>query len=135
MEFEQLFTLEDALALLPRLRNLMQVIMAAMEEFSAKGNEYKVLDDSKAHGNGYEVKREGLTSRLAELRRAIDENIEAINQLGCQVKDLNLGLVDFPARRANGEIANLCWRMGEETIEYWHTLDTGFMSRRPLSEF
>jgi hypothetical protein len=113
----------------------MQVIMAAMEEFSAKGNEYKVLDDSKAHGNGYEVKREGLTSRLAELRRAIDENIEAINQLGCQVKDLNLGLVDFPARRANGEIANLCWRMGEETIEYWHTLDTGFMSRRPLSEF
>jgi hypothetical protein len=60
--------------------------------------------------------------------RALVEEIEA---LGAEVKDLELGLVDFPAER-EGETVLLCWRVGEEEIGYWHGLEEGFAGRRPL---
>ena len=60
--------------------------------------------------------------------RALVEEIEA---LGAEVKDLELGLVDFPAER-EGETVLLCWRVGEDEIGYWHGLDEGFAGRRPL---
>ncbi|MEO8213449.1 MAG: DUF2203 domain-containing protein [Myxococcales bacterium] len=62
---------------------------------------------------------------------ALSDGLEQIRQLGGEVKDLDLGLVDFPGRRG-GEDILLCWRLGEKRIEYWHPLDGGFANRRPL---
>ena len=64
---------------------------------------------------------------------ALSDGLEQIRALGGDVKDLDMGLVDFPGRRGDDEIL-LCWRLGEKRIEYWHTAEGGFASRRPLDE-
>ena len=66
--------------------------------------------------------------RLAELLRAAVEKIQAT---GCVVKDLDIGLLDFPALINNEEVY-LCWRLGEERIRFWHRQDEGFAGRKPI---
>jgi hypothetical protein len=135
MDFQKLFTLQEAIAILPEVRELIQKVVEHKKELDSKRHELGKLETSKVSGNGHEIKREHLATKIVELRQNLEKVMDAIHQIGCQVKDLDMGLVDFPAQRAGGEIVNLCWHMGEEGIEYWHTLDTGFMSRRPISEF
>jgi len=70
----------------------------------------------------------------ADLRAAAEELAEILGTFaehGVQVKDPDTGLIDFPAE-IGGEPALLCWRVGEERIEFWHTLDGGFAGRRPI---
>jgi hypothetical protein len=62
---------------------------------------------------------------------AISECAEQINALGAEVKSLEEGLLDFPARRGD-EIVLLCWKLGEDEIHYWHRTDEGFAARKPL---
>jgi len=62
---------------------------------------------------------------------ALSDSLERIRTLGGDVKDLDLGLVDFPGRRAGQDIL-LCWRLGEKRIQFWHTPDEGFAGRRPI---
>lgn len=62
---------------------------------------------------------------------ALSESLERIRALGGDVKDLDLGLVDFPGHREGQEIL-LCWRLGEKRIQFWHTADEGFAGRRPI---
>lgn len=64
---------------------------------------------------------------------SLSDSLEQIRALGGEVKDLDMGLVDFPGRR-EGEDILLCWRLGEKRIEYWHAVDGGFANRRPLDE-
>ena len=64
---------------------------------------------------------------------ALSDGLEEIRRMGGDVKDLDLGLVDFPGKRGNDDIL-LCWRLGEKRIEYWHTVEGGFANRRRLDE-
>jgi GTP cyclohydrolase I len=64
---------------------------------------------------------------------ALSDEIERVRALGGEVKDIELGLVDFPARR-RGEDILLCWRLGEKTIGFWHGLESGFAGRRPIDD-
>lgn len=64
---------------------------------------------------------------------ALSDGLEQIRSIGGEVKDLDMGLVDFPGRRGAEDIL-LCWRLGEKRIEYWHPVDGGFANRRPLDE-
>jgi hypothetical protein len=66
-------------------------------------------------------------SEARELARVIDEIVAQ----GAQVKDIDEGLIDFPAR-SGGETVLLCWKLGEGEIRYWHTLEAGFAGRREL---
>jgi hypothetical protein len=66
-------------------------------------------------------------SEARELARAIDEIVE----YGVEVKDIDEGLVDFPALR-RGETVLLCWKLGEDEVRYWHTVEDGFAGRREL---
>ena len=62
---------------------------------------------------------------------SLKEALEKIQSTGCVVKDLDTGLLDFPALLNNEEVY-LCWRLGEERIRFWHRQDEGFASRKPL---
>jgi hypothetical protein len=66
-------------------------------------------------------------------REKIKRAIEQIQEVGCVLKDLDEGLVDFPAM-VDGREIYLCWKLGEEHIGYWHGLDEGFAGRKPLDE-
>jgi hypothetical protein len=61
------------------------------------------------------------------------ESIAEIDSIGVQVKDLDAGLIDFPCR-LDDQVVLLCWRMGESSIEHWHTVEEGFQGRQPVDE-
>jgi hypothetical protein len=69
-------------------------------------------------------KRENSTARLKKL-------FETFEEIGCVVKDLDIGLIDFPALYRGKEVY-LCWRLGESDIGFWHPTDEGFSGRRPI---
>jgi len=77
-----------------------------------------------------EAWREGKEA-LERLGSLIQGRLEDIARLGGAPKDLGLGLIDFPHLRG-GTVVNLCWKHGERSIDYWHGLDEGFASRKPL---
>jgi hypothetical protein len=72
--------------------------------------------------------RQGFDGASEKMRAAV-EQIEAT---GCQVKDIDLGLIDFPGRM-NGEDVFWCWRLGEDRIRFWHRQSEGFAGRKPIS--
>ena len=74
--------------------------------------------------------REDLERDVARLQGFIDE----LKELGVDFKDPVMGLVDFPARR-NGKEVCLCWKLGEESVDFWHTLEDGFQGRRSMTEY
>ena len=65
--------------------------------------------------------------------KRVRETIAEIDEIGVQVKDLDSGLLDFPCR-LDDQVVLLCWRMGETSIEHWHTMDSGFNGRQPVDD-
>jgi hypothetical protein len=85
-------------------------------------------------GNGGNVEPRELQNvqeRLDEEVAGIARCVARIHEVGGLVKDLDAGLVDFPARREGVEVL-LCWRLGEDEVGYWHGLEEGFSGRKPL---
>lgn len=128
-----LFTIEEAEALLPQLREIladMQRCKAAIDD--VRGDLGQAAQS--ATGNGH-VRDE---ASLAEKRRRAESFVEQLNQglakineLGVELKDIDQGLLDFPHER-EGRVVNLCWKLGEARIEWWHEIDSGFAGRQPL---
>ena len=85
-------------------------------------------------GNGVGYAASDLNAARAELEELAEQVASAVRELdslGVVVKDLDLGLLDFPGLRA-GEEVELCWRVGEDAVEYWHSLEAGYRGRKPI---
>jgi len=67
------------------------------------------------------------------LASRLQSTLERIRGRGVQIKDIQRGLLDFPARRAGREVL-LCWKVGEPALAFWHDLDAGYTGRRPLDD-
>jgi len=130
------FTLDEANALLPVLESLLRTAITCKQElerlqqqrqdlahriFLSGGSLLKISEEMARKSE-----REGATQRLRDTLAEIDS-------IGVQVKDLDIGLLDFPFL-ADGEIILLCWKMGEPSIGFWHTLDAGFAGRKPIDD-
>ena len=61
----------------------------------------------------------------------MEKEIKRLEELGCILKDMSMGLVDFPAVRLGSRVW-LCWKLGEEKVQYWHTRDEGYSGRKPI---
>lgn len=126
------FTLDEATALLPRLRELlgeMQEKRIALDRLREALTELARVASGNGHRLGTEVG--GKRKEALALADRLNELLAELNGLGCELKGLEEGLIDFPAERG-GRTVHLCWKLGEEEIAYWHELDTGFASRQPL---
>jgi hypothetical protein len=131
---ERLFTLEEAQALLD---SELRALAERMVEVRARGRDLegrwrRLVIAVGSNGGNFE--KPEVRKLRAELRQAADDLTAALDVFaghGVQVKDPDTGLIDFPAE-IDGEPALLCWRVGEERIEFWHTLDGGFAGRRPI---
>ena len=120
------FSVDEANALLPRVRSLVESVLAARQRIlDAQPEVWPVLQ--KAIGNGGSQK----AGELVEEIKRIERGIKAIQDLGAVVKDINTGLIDFPAVRSGREVF-LCWRYDEPQVGFWHELHTGFAGRQPL---
>lgn len=126
------FTLDEATRLLPLLRELVPEAQERKRRVDALRNDVALLA-MKAAGDGHLVQEQMQTKRsaLEEAVRALDASLERITSLGCEVKGIDQGLIDFPSLREGREVY-LCWRLGEEQISYWHELHGGLAGRQPL---
>jgi hypothetical protein len=127
------FTPEEANAALPQVRPLVERLVATRQEHVAALERQEALEH-KIRGNGGGIPPAELAAASSEVEgiaRRLARLVDEIGEHGAQVKDLDTGLIDFPALRG-GETVLLCWQLGEDEIGYWHTVDEGFAGRRPL---
>jgi hypothetical protein len=127
------FTPDEANAALEQVRPLVEQMVAARRRHLEALERQEELEGS-IRGNGGGIPPAELADKAAEVERLGRELARAVDdivELGVQVKDLDEGLVDFPALR-RGETVLLCWKLGEDEIEYWHSVEDGFAGRRPL---
>ena len=118
----ELWTVERANAALPRVA----AILTRIRELAAEVRREREASTGLLEGNGHPAPpREG-----GELRAAV----AALTDEGIVLRDLDAGLVDFPARLDDGREYLLCWVLGEPAVQWWHWPDTGFAGRRPLSD-
>ncbi len=130
-ERRRLFTLDEAIAMLPVVRRIMEEIRSAKEELDkarAVLEAVLVLTSGNGHPrDDVEKARQDIERTGVELETRMSE----MDGLGAELKGIDEGLVDFPCVR-EGRIVYLCWRFPEETISWWHEIDTGFSGRQPL---
>lgn len=120
------FTAEEANRALPQVRSLVAQIMQAREAIIAAQPElWPVLE--KSIGNGGSKKAGEL---LDEFRR-VEQGVQSLQDIGCVLKDISIGLVDFPALRDGREVL-LCWKYDEPEVIFWHDLQGGYQGRKRL---
>ena len=126
MEPDQ-FTLDEANALIPWLAEKFQNLNLVRHEYVSI--QERMNDPRINSGNEIEVSE--LKSTSDQLARQLEEGVEEILDQGIIVRDMSLGLVDFPSLRDNRDIY-LCWIGGEVRVDYWHEIDQGFSHRQPI---
>jgi hypothetical protein len=133
---DRTFSLEEAQSLLPILESLLRAAIGGkkiMEEVEA---EMQALNHRIFLNGGTHVDVVAVARRKAERAKAEQRAKDAlaeINSIGVQVKDIEIGLLDFPCE-VEGSIVLLCWKMGEDSITHWHSPEEGFAGRKPIDE-
>jgi hypothetical protein len=130
---ERVFTLEEANALLAEIEPLARELVEHRRALAqARSTRRRLAAQVAGNGGGIDPRMAvELDERVADELKALARCVNAIHGLGALVKDPDEGLVDFPARRGDEDVY-LCWRLGEDEIEYWHGVDEGFAGRKPL---
>ncbi len=124
---KRFFTLDEAQRALVFVRRVVQDIVHYYQELIKLRDELEGLADTPVPPEQIASLRDRNERLTDTLNRLHDELIE----VGCQLKDWRMGLIDFPATHEGREVL-LCWRLGEERIAHWHEVDAGFGGRRPI---
>jgi hypothetical protein len=119
------YSLEEANALLPKVKPVLRKLRDA-KDLLVDEDAHEVLSEA-APGNGGGDSGRQVGEAFLEVRRLLT----ALQEAGIVVRDIDRGLIDFPAIR-DGEEIYLCWELGEDAIAYWHDLETGYRGRQPL---
>lgn len=124
--FQRLFTVDEANDLLPTLQEILQEVYLRRDALREKAPAMEpILKAAAANGGGKTGSEYGVEAYKLYL------SIERIREHGVILKDLNMGLLDFPHER-EGRVVFLCWHSPEERIEYWHEIEAGYTGRQPL---
>jgi hypothetical protein len=129
---DRYFTPDEADHLIPKLEQIVSNMLEQRKAALIVGDELQAMQDRIQAGEN--VIASELMNKRTELDfivEIIQEGLNQIEDLGGQPKDLDLGLVDFPAL-VDGEEVLLCWRFGEKSISFYHRLEDGFAGRKPL---
>ncbi len=133
---DRTFTLDEAHTLLPVLESLLKQGIQGKKLIEEVDAELQETSHRIFLNGGTLVNVVHLARRKAERERAIQRIKDAIAEIdatGVQVKDLDVGLLDFPCK-VEGEIILLCWKLGETKIGHWHNTTEGFAGRKPIDE-
>lgn len=123
------FTLEEANAALKAIEPLIAEILSIRDKVLKQRPEiWPAIERSAGNGGNAAL------SRVAVDFERLDKLLHRVLDTGVQVKDINVGLLDFPAMRGDQEVY-LCWKYGEADIRYWHEIEAGFAGRKPIAEF
>ncbi len=124
--FPNLLTVDEANSLLPTLRELLAEVSHHRDAVRERAPHLApILRAAGANGGGRVGSEYGVEAYRLYLA------VERIRALGVVLKDLDVGLIDFPHER-EGRVVFLCWHPPEERVEYWHEIETGYAGRKPL---
>src|SRR5215467_15985704 len=130
------FTLAEAQRLLPILESLLKTAINSKQLIEEVDSELQDLGHRIFLNGGTLVKVVEVARRKSEREKAVQRAKDAVAEIhatGVQVKDLDIGLLDFPCK-VEGEIILLCWKLGEDKIAHWHSPEEGFAGRKPIDE-
>jgi hypothetical protein len=133
---DRTFTLDEAQSLLPVLESLLRTAITAKESIERFEAELEALQHRIFLNGGTFVDVVPMARRRAERAKAeqrAKDAVAEIDSIGVQVKDLDMGLLDFPCE-VEGQIILLCWRLGEKSIAHWHGTQEGFAGRKPIDD-
>ena len=136
MSKKKTFTPDEAQTLLPVLRALLTRAIEGKKVIEASERESQDLNHRILLSGGLFVDIAKVARKRAERDKAVQGTKDAlaeIESIGVQVKDLDMGLLDFPCV-VDDQIVLLCWKLGEEKIEYWHGMEEGFRGRKRIDE-
>ena len=125
-DFPKLFSVEEANALLPELRELLEEVALHRDALRERAPHVEpILRSAAGNGGGKAGSEYGVEAY--RLYRAL----ERFRELGVLLKDIDVGLLDFPHER-EGRVVFLCWHPPEESVAYWHEIEAGYAGRQPL---
>jgi hypothetical protein len=130
------FTLQEAETLLPILESLLRAAIDGKKLIELVDGEFQEVAHRVFLNGGTYLNIVQLARRKAERERAIHrvkDSLAEIDATGVQVKDLDMGLLDFPCV-VEGRTVLLCWKLGENGITHWHGVEEGFAARKPIDE-
>jgi len=133
---DRTFTLDEAQSLLPVLESLLRTAIKAKQIIEEADAELQALHHRIFLNGGMFLDIVPLARRRAERAQAEQQAKDAlaeIDSIGVQVKDLSIGLLDFPCE-VEGQTILLCWKLGEKAIAHWHGLQEGFAGRKPIDQ-
>ena len=133
---DRTFTLEEAQTLLPVLESLLRTAIDGKKLIESVDAELQELAHRVFLRGGILVNIVHMARRKAEREKAIQRVKDAIAEIdatGVQVKDIDIGLLDFPCE-VDGRTVLLCWKLGEKSITHWHGVTEGFAGRKPIDE-
>jgi hypothetical protein len=130
------FTLEEAERLLPVLESLLRTAIDGKKLVESVDAEFQDVAHRVSLSGGSYLNVVHLARRKAEREKSlqrIKDSLAEIDATGVQVKDLDIGLLDFPCS-VEGRTVLLCWKLGEKAITHWHGTSEGFAARKPVDE-
>ena len=133
---DRTFTLDEAQSLLPVLESLLRTAINAKNLIEKADAEQQALHHRIFLNGGMFLDIVPLARRKAERAKAeqrAKDAVAEIDSIGVQVKDLDIGLLDFPCV-VEGQIILLCWKLGEKSITHWHGTQEGFAGRKPIDQ-
>ena len=132
------FTLLDAERLLPKVERLLRELVQFKESYDSADADLDRINQRVTLAGGMIVSREHVQQiRMQKdaFARRLQASMEELQNTGCLLKDMDIGLVDFPTLYRDKEVY-LCWKLGESGITFWHHVEDGYRGRRPIdSEF
>ena len=128
------FSPEEANAALAAVQPVVERLVEAREKsLRLESRLGAVRTRVLGNGGGLDPARiEELQAEAMDAAKAVLELVERLDDIGVQIKDPDTGLIDFPAKHPDGSDVLLCWRLGEDAVGFWHTLEGGFRGRKPL---
>ena len=130
----KMFTLEEAERVIPLLEQRLNQAIGAKREAVAVDQQLQEIATRIHLSGGADINPAAVLEQRHKKETAVQQlrqAVEAVQQIGCLIKDLDIGLVDFPAALNNREVY-LCWKLGEPRIDYWHHVEDGFAGRKPI---
>jgi len=122
---EHFYSVDEANALIPKLRPLLERIRATRAELAADKTVALVKEKAAHNGGGQPG------PHLSELQQRLERDLRQLSESGIVLRDPSIGLIDFFHQR-DGETVFLCWKLGEKNVEWWHPVETGIAGRQRL---
>jgi hypothetical protein len=130
------FSLVEAQSLIPKVNTMLREAIVLKSDYQAAEEAIQAFSQRVAMAGGMMVNRDEAIdnkNRRDELANKLREAIEAVQEVGCLIKDLDIGLIDFPTI-FKGEEVYLCWKLGEPEITFWHGIEEGFRGRKTIDQ-